>query len=125
VITMFKTIDHLLDLRAALRKLREALSADGIFVVDVVDFRAAYLRNWSIEAATKIDHPFSITEDTAEAFLAQTGFEPMRKAYLGELLVSYVCRPTRPDEARLPSPASVDAFFREARYVQCNPRGRA
>jgi hypothetical protein len=87
-----------------------------------VDFRAAYLKNWSVEAAVKIDHPFSLTEETCEAFLARAGFEPLRKAYSADHhLVAYVCRPCTPDPQDLPSVESVADFFREVRLVQNAP----
>lgn len=122
VIGMFQTIDHLLDAAASLRKLRSAIADDGLFIVDIVDFRAACLKNWSVEAATKIDHPFSFTEETAEAMLMRCGFRALGKAYSEDRhLVSYLCRPALPDPDFLPAPESVDRFFRELRYVQNAP----
>ena len=42
-----QTVDHLLDVAGTLRRVRELLTDDGVLFVDIVDFRAAYLRNWS------------------------------------------------------------------------------
>ena len=51
--------------------------------------------NWSVEAAVKIDHPYSLTEETVKAYLARAGFRPVRKAYsAGHHLAAYVCRPS-------------------------------
>jgi 2-polyprenyl-3-methyl-5-hydroxy-6-metoxy-1,4-benzoquinol methylase len=123
VIGMFQTIDHLLDVAGALRKLRAAIAPHGTFVMDIVDFRAAYLRNASVESAVKIDHPFSLTEDTAELFLARAGFEPVGKSYAPDHLhVAYVCRPVEPAAAAAPDPAAVRQFFREVRAVQNGAR---
>jgi 2-polyprenyl-3-methyl-5-hydroxy-6-metoxy-1,4-benzoquinol methylase len=123
VIGMFQTIDHLLDVSTTLRKLREIITPDGLFVVDIVDFRAAYLKRWSVEEAVKIDHPYSLTEETAEAYLARAGFRPVRKAYSADHhLVAYVCRPCEPVATVLPARDSVERFFRELRYVQNAPR---
>lgn len=123
VIGMFQTIDHLLDVRGALRKLRTAIAPDGTFVMDIVDFRAAYLRNAAVEGAVKIDHPYSLTEDTAELYLARAGFEPVGRSYSPDHLhVVYVCRPVEPDEAAEPDPAAVREFFREVRAVQNGAR---
>jgi SAM-dependent methyltransferase len=119
VIGMFQTIDHLLDVAATLAKLRTLIVDEGIFVVDILDFRAVYLKNWSIEAAIKIDHPFSLMEGTAEAFLRRAGFEAIRKWYHPDRQhVAYVCRPSAPDAHALPSSEWVDRFFWEVRYVQ-------
>jgi 2-polyprenyl-3-methyl-5-hydroxy-6-metoxy-1,4-benzoquinol methylase len=123
IVGMFQTIDHLLDVAGTLKKLRSVIADDGLLLVDIVDFRANYLKQWSVESALKIDHPFSLTEPTAEACLARTGFVPVKKAYSADYhLILYVCRPCDPDPAALPSPASVEAFFREVRFVQNAPR---
>ena len=126
IVGMFQTIDHLLDVAATLRKIRTVLDDDGLFVVDVIDFRAAYLRNWRVEAAVKIDHPYSLVQQTAEAYLARAGFRVVRKAYSADHLhVLYVCRPCAPDPDRLPKREWVEAYFDEIRYVQNAPDPRS
>jgi len=121
-IGMFQTIDHLLDVAGTLEKLRSAIAEDGLLLVDIVDFRAAYLKHWSVESALKIDHPFSLTEETAEAYLGRAGFEPVRKAYSADHhLVLYVCRPCAPKADLRPTRESVERFFREIRFVQNAP----
>lgn len=122
VIGMFQTVDHLLDVAMTLRKLRSLLADGGIFVVDIVDFRAAFLRNWSVEMAVKIDHPFYLTESTMEALLARAGFDPMHKSYSADHLhVAYVCRISSPIPDATPNRESTDRFFDEIRYVQNAP----
>jgi hypothetical protein len=102
-----------------LKRVRELLTPNGYLFIDIVDFRAAYLRNWSVEDATKIDHPYYLTQDTMTAYLKRAGFESMRVAYAADHLhVSYLCRPTQPVPHALPDPASVSELFREIRYVQ-------
>jgi SAM-dependent methyltransferase len=119
-----QTIDHLLDISASLAAVRSQLTDGGLLFVDIVDFRAAYLRAASVEAATKIDHPYSLTEPTAEAFLVRAGFRVLRKDYAPDHLhVGYVCTT---DAARdvLPDSAWVTRLFEEIRAVQSTlPRG--
>lgn len=123
VIGLFQTIDHLLELGRTLRKLREIIEDDGLFIVDIVDFRAAYLKRWSVEDAIKIDHPYSLTEETAVAALARAGFRPVRTWYSADHhLVGYACRPMDPDANARPDADQVDRFFRELRFVQNAPR---
>jgi hypothetical protein len=123
LVGMFQTVDHLLDVSGTLAKIRALVEEDGLFLVDVVDFRAAYLRGWSVEAAVKIDHPYSLVQETMEAYLARAGFRPVRKCYsLDHLHVGYLCRPVEPRPEILPDPAWVRAFFQELRYVQNAPR---
>ena len=122
LVGMFQTLDHLLDLRAALETVAAVLAPDGLFVADIVDFRAAYLRNWSIEAATKVDHPFSLTQPTIEAFLCRAGLSPVLTSFSSDHLhVLYVCRPAAPDHAALPSTEAVRRHFDELRFVQNAP----
>ncbi|MEZ4589033.1 MAG: class I SAM-dependent methyltransferase [Gemmatimonadales bacterium] len=124
LILLCQTIDHLLDIRGTLRKIRSLLRAGGLFYVDIVDFRAGYLRNGSVEAAVKVDHPFYLTEWTAEAFLARAGFEVVRKDYAADHLhVGYLCRPAKPVAGALPDPAVVAGQWREIRLVQNRMRG--
>jgi SAM-dependent methyltransferase len=124
LVVMCQTVDHLLDVAGALRAVRRLLRPDGIFFIDIVDFRAAYLRGWSVEEAIKIDHPYYLTEWTMEAYLRRAGFETLRADYASDHLhVSFVCRPGAPDTAFLPAQADVDRLWREVRQVQ-NVRNR-
>lgn len=119
VVGMFQTIDHLLDVKATLEKIRSLLREDGLFLVDIVDFRAAYLKNASVELATKIDHPYSLTESVMESYLARTGFDILRRSYSADHhLVAYVCKPVAPQPDHLPERSEVRDFFRELRQVQ-------
>ncbi len=124
VVLLCQTVDHLLDISATLRRLRSLLNPHGVLFVDIVDFRAAYLRGWSVEDAIKIDHPYYLTESTMTALLARAGFEVMRSDYAQDHLhIGYVCRPGEPS-ASLPDPAGVHDLLREVRLVQNTP-GRA
>jgi len=123
VVVICQTIDHMLDISKALASVRRLLEPEGILFVDIVDFRAAYLRAWSVEAATKIDHAYSLTELTAEAYLARAGLKPIRKDYPADHLhVGYICEPADPQPRALPDEAAVTEFFRELRFVQNAPR---
>jgi SAM-dependent methyltransferase len=123
VVLICQTVDHLLDVAGTLKRVRELLTPNGYLFIDIVDFRAAYLRNWSVEDATKIDHPYYLTQETMTAYLKRAGFESMRAAYAADHLhVSYLCRPTQPAPHALPDPAGVVELFREIRYVQNAPR---
>jgi SAM-dependent methyltransferase len=123
LVLLCQTIDHLLDVAGALAAIRDVIAEDGYFFVDIVDFRAAYLRNDSVEAATKIDHPYSLTEATAEAYLERAGFAVELKDYAPDHLhIGYLCRPATPSPDTRPSAASVARLFAELRAVQNRPR---
>ena len=119
VVIMCQTVDHLLDVAGTLAAIRRLIVPAGVFFIDIVDFRAAYLRNWSVEAAVKIDHPYYLTEWTMEALLARAGFDVERVAYAADRLhVGYVCRPGEPRREMALDAATVRAFFDEMRFVQ-------
>ncbi len=119
LILVCQTIDHFLDARGGMEKIRRLISPNGLLFLDIVDFRAAYLRNWSVEEAVKIDHPYYFTQETAAALLKRVGFEIIRANFAGDHLhVGYVCRPTTPDSSGSIRASSVDEFFREIRFVQ-------
>lgn len=118
-IAMFQTVDHLIDVRGTLVKIRGLLADDGVLFVDIVDFRAAYLRSGSVEEAIKIDHPYYLTEPTMEALFARAGFSPARIDYASDHLhVGYVCRPVAPRPEAMPDPAWVAFQRQEIRAIQ-------
>jgi SAM-dependent methyltransferase len=119
LITLCQTADHLLDVSLALQKIRTLLHEDGVFFVDIVDFRAAYRRNGSVEEAIKIDHPYCLTEQTMLAFLRRHGFEVLAIDYASDHLhVGYVCAPALADADALPSVDDVSRQWREIRSLQ-------
>ena len=118
-----QTVDHLLDVAGTLSRVRRLLQEDGLLFIDLVDFRAAYLRNSSVEDAVKIDHPYYLTDSTMRAYLTRAGFAVLRSDFAADHLhVSYACRPGRAEPDALPPPASVEAMLREVRAVQNAPR---
>ncbi|MGB1111039.1 MAG: class I SAM-dependent methyltransferase [Gammaproteobacteria bacterium] len=118
-IMICQTIDHLLDVDGALATLRNAMSDDGLFYVDIVDFRAAYLRNHRVEEAVKVDHPYYFTHETMMAYLRKHGFEVLRMNFLADHLhVGYLCRKGEPQADFLPSREWIDEFIREIRWIQ-------
>ena len=118
-----QTVDHLLDVAGTLRRIRQLLSERGMLFIDIVDFRAAYLRNWSVEEAIKIDHPYYFTESTIVAYLRKSGFEIVRTDYAADHLhVSYIARPAEPAGDALPARGEVLDLRREIRLVQNTTR---
>lgn len=122
VVVLCQTVDHLLDITGTLGRLRDLIVPGGLFFVDIVDFRAAYLRNASVEGAIKIDHPYYLTEATMSTYLQRAGFEVARSDYAADHLhVSYIAHPAQPRADALPPTESVAALWREVRAVQNRP----
>ena len=119
LITLCQTIDHLLDVSTSLAKIKQLLHPQGLFFVDIVDFRAAYLRNHSVEEAIKIDHPYYLTESTVETYLRRAGFHILRKNYAPDHLhIGYVCAHGDVESNFLPSETEVRMFACEIRQIQ-------
>ena len=123
VVIVCQTVDHLLDVAGTLTRVRDLLAPQGVLFIDIVDFRAAYLRTWSVEDAIKIDHPYYLTEQTMTSYLRRAGFEVRRSDYAADHLhVGYVCTPASVDAGALPDVAAVRDLFREVRHVQNTER---
>lgn len=123
LVLICQTVDHLLDVAGTLERVRQLMTPHGRLFIDIVDFRAAYLRNWSVEDATKIDHPYYLTQGTMGAYLRRAGFNVLRVDYAADHLhISYICSLGTPAPDALPEPVSVAESFREIRYVQNAPR---
>lgn len=125
LVIICQTVDHLLDVGGTLRRCRDLLTERGYLFIDIVDFRAAYLRGWSVEDAIKIDHPYYLTQNTIEAYLRRAGFGIVAVDYAADHLhVSYLCRLAAMAPDALPDSSAVRDVFREIRFVQNAPRPR-
>lgn len=119
MVTMCQTVDHLLDVAGATHKVRQLLVEDGLFFVDIVDVRSVCVKNGSLAAAIKIDHPYSLTDMTMRAYLARGGFEILISAPASDALhLSYVCRPATSRADALPPASEVAALWREIQLLR-------
>ena len=122
VVLLCQTVDHLLDVASVLATARRLLADGGILFVDIVDFRAAYLRAGSVEDATKIDHPHYLTDATIRAYLARTGFDVVRSYFAADHLhIGYVCSTVEPDTDAVPDASTVERLLEDVRRVQSTP----
>lgn len=118
LILLCQTIDHLSDALGTLKKIHKLLNMGGVFFVDIVDFRAAYLRNNKIEEAIKIDHPYYFTEETIELMLNIAGFSIIKKNYASDQLhVGYMCSKSKELVKQNIDKSYVRSFFREIRKI--------
>jgi hypothetical protein len=118
-ILLSQSANHLLDMAASLKKIKQLLSWTGYFYIDILDFRAAYLRAGSIEEAIRIDHPYYYTEPTIESYLARAGFAVIRKNYIPDSShIGYLCKHAEPKPNHLPTEESVTHLLREIREIQ-------
>jgi len=102
IILMCQTIDHLLNVKSSLENVRRLIKDNGLFFVDIVDFKAVFLRNNSIEEAIKIDHPYYFTEETMREILETTGFNIIATNHASDNLhLGFACRPAKSKPRRV------------------------
>lgn len=107
LVLLCQTIDHLLDPRAVLRKIRTLLVDGGSLFVDIVDFRAGIASAGSVQGATKVDHPFAFVEEVAELHLARAGLPVIAKEFAPDgIHVRYLCSAGKP-----PTRSEFEASF--------------
>lgn len=83
LVTLCQTVDHLLDVSGALRKIRGLLAPDGLFFVDILDYDKT--------KQSKVDHPFNLTVRTMKAYLERAGFDVIATTFQ-DSHVGFVCR---------------------------------
>jgi 2-polyprenyl-3-methyl-5-hydroxy-6-metoxy-1,4-benzoquinol methylase len=98
LVLLCQTIDHLLDVRATLASLRRRTADEGHAFVDVLDLMIAARKQGSVEGAVKIDHPFSLTRETALAFFGQAGFTPLAERLSADGHWGFVLAAAAPSE---------------------------
>jgi SAM-dependent methyltransferase len=75
VILLCRSIEHLFDLSASLKKIHSLLQPDGIFYCDVIDYVESCRTIGAPQTVSKIDHCFWLCQETAPAIFRHLGFE--------------------------------------------------
>lgn len=93
-VLLCQTVDHLLDIRGGLGKIRKLVTDDGFFFFDVVDWAYMRERLKVVSETVKIDHLFYLERETALAFAEAAGFRVVAEAasFDGHL-VGFLCAP--------------------------------
>lgn len=111
-ITLWQTVDHLLDIACSFAKIRRILAPGGLFALDIVNFPFLLKAFRKVERAVKIDHPYGLSPSVMACFLLRAGFEIVTHAsMLGGRKVFFLCRHGEPKNV-LPDKSSVDFLLR-------------
>jgi ubiquinone/menaquinone biosynthesis C-methylase UbiE len=90
LILLCRSIEHLMDLKGSLRKIRELLAPQGLFYCDLAEFMEMCRLVGPPQTFTKIDHCYWLTQEAAEQIFRRMGFEivsmNLAQAYVGLLL---------------------------------------
>jgi ubiquinone/menaquinone biosynthesis C-methylase UbiE len=93
LVLLCQTIDHLLDVAATLASLRRMVAESGRAFVDALDYVRVARRNGSLEEAVKIDHPYALTRETAEAYCLRAGFRVVAERLSADDHWGFLARP--------------------------------
>ncbi len=118
LILLCRTVEHLLDLRRSLEKVRELLAPGGVFYCDVADFFEICRLEGPAEAVSRIDHCFWLTQETARVVFRRLGFEPIAVHCTAPYdQVGFVLRRAEADPAARLPPGWIDARLRRLREI--------
>ena len=98
LVLLCQTIDHLLDIAATLHSIRSWVAPGGFAFVDVLDVEFMSVRRGAIEGAIKIDHPYSLTRETALAYFRQAGLSPTAERLSDDGHLGFLLEPVEPAE---------------------------
>ena len=119
LILLCRSIEHLLDLRGALSKIRCLLRDGGLFYCDIVDFLESCRRYGPPQVISKADHCYWLLQETAPPIFRSLGFEivSVNLSFQADVL-GYLLRRCNPAPLR-PLPESwVDRKVRWLREIE-------
>jgi ubiquinone/menaquinone biosynthesis C-methylase UbiE len=94
-----RTIDHFINLKASLLKIRNLCKSDGVVLIDIKDVDMVWARQGTVESALKLDHLYYLAAENAPYLLQSIGLKPffsdISSAYDR---VVYLCRVVEPQE---------------------------
>jgi SAM-dependent methyltransferase len=73
LVLLCRSVDHLLDIKGALERIRQLVAPGGLFFVD-----------YAQQSQIKIDHPFHLTKATMTRYLETVGFRVKTTSKLGD-----------------------------------------
>jgi SAM-dependent methyltransferase len=97
LVLLCRSVEHLMDLRAAFARIRGLLKPGGLFYCDIADFIELCQQVGPPETVAKIDHRYWLTQATAISIFGALGFEliSMDIAF-GFGYAGYLLRPCEP-----------------------------
>jgi SAM-dependent methyltransferase len=114
LVLLCQTVDHLLDVRLTVSRLREVTAPGGYLFVDVLDLPFALRATGTIEGAIKVDHPFYLSRTTARSYLRATGFNIVAERLSDDGHWGFLARTGDPAEPDWPALAEgADALLDE------------
>ena len=125
MILLCRSIEHLLDLRSALRRIRALLTPDGLFYCDIIDYLESCRTTGGPQTVSKMDHCYWLCQETAPLIFRSLGFEIVAAtASFDPAVIGYVLRR---GEARPVDGASgaVAYLVRRLREIDADWRRRA
>ncbi len=93
LVLLCRSIEHLLDLRSALARIRALLKPDGLFYCDVIDYLESCRATGAPQTVSKMDHCYWLCQETAPLIFRSVGFEIVSaSASFDPAVIGYVLR---------------------------------
>ena len=115
LILFCRSLEHVQDLAGVLRKIRGLLGPDGLLFCDIVDFETRCHLAGHPEAASKIDHCYWLTQETATEVFRAAGLAVVTVNIAFEQassLVGYLLRACEPVELAAADPMLIQSRLR-------------
>ncbi len=116
LIILCQTIDHLFDIRKSLTIIYHALTNDGIFFIDIVDFKYMLI-NRGIEKSIKLDHPHNFSYQSTFNILQDVGFSILATSVIYDgHLVGFLCSKQKPSTPNYDLTNEINDLLNLIRY---------
>jgi len=118
LILLCRTIEHVFDLRSSLQRISGLLKPGGLCFCDIAEFMEVCRRDGPPQAATKIDHCFWLTQESAAPIFHACGFEILSShVTTGPDQIGYLLAPVAPAPVRPIGEAEMNRQLRT--YREC------
>lgn len=103
-----RTIDHFIDLKSSLLKLRQLMKPAGYLFIDVVDYVAVSRSTGEVHVPIKLDHCYYLSLENTPAILRSVGLQPIYADITSVRFGRYICRQCEPE----PIPSHIEDWAR-------------
>lgn len=91
LILLCQTVDHLLDVKNTIKRIRDIMSSNSLFFIDIVDIEFM-INDRGLQKSLKIDHPYNFSRNTIMPFLQEMGLSVIAEAILLDgHLIGFLC----------------------------------
>ncbi len=126
MVLLCRSIEHLLDLRTSLRKIRSLIKPDGLFYCDVIDYLESCRLTGAAQTVSKMDHCYWLCQETAARIFRSAGFDIVAANTAGDpTVIGYVLRPVEAAAIDGTASPAIEPMLRRLREIDADWRASA